>query len=98
MLFYFMTTPDPTWQSSLARKSPNLEVLPQPAYSPDLAPSNYHLFRALKLREKKFDNQTQLENEISSLFSSQLPQFRTSGSLMRHWTYVLDHDGDYVVD
>ncbi|EYC04219.1 hypothetical protein Y032_0089g2290 [Ancylostoma ceylanicum] len=46
------------------------EVLPHPAYSPDLAPSNYHLFRSLKLhvREKKFDDQTQLENETSSSF------------------------------
>ncbi|EYB83271.1 hypothetical protein Y032_0339g2968 [Ancylostoma ceylanicum] len=25
------------------------EVLPQPAYSPELAPLDYHLFRALKL-------------------------------------------------
>ncbi|EYC03667.1 hypothetical protein Y032_0092g2550 [Ancylostoma ceylanicum] len=47
------------------------EVLPHSAYSPQLAPSDYHLFRALKLhlREKKFDNQTQLENEILSFFS-----------------------------
>ncbi|EYC32508.1 hypothetical protein Y032_0003g1620 [Ancylostoma ceylanicum] len=78
------------------------EVLPHAAYFPDLAPSAYHLFRALKLhlRGKKFDNQTQLENEISSFFDSQLPQFWSSGieSLVKCWTYVLDHDGDYVVD
>ncbi|EYB90876.1 hypothetical protein Y032_0213g2307 [Ancylostoma ceylanicum] len=57
------------------------EVLPQPAYSPHLAPLGYYLFRALKLhlREKEFDNQTQLEKEISSFFDSQLPQFWTSG-------------------
>ncbi|EYB89049.1 hypothetical protein Y032_0237g3249 [Ancylostoma ceylanicum] len=58
------------------------EVLLHPAYSPDLAPSDYHLFRTLKLhlREKKFDNQTQVESEISSIFDSQLPQFWTSGN------------------
>ncbi|EYC45891.1 hypothetical protein Y032_0414g1041 [Ancylostoma ceylanicum] len=56
--------------------------------------------KALKLREKKFDNQTQMENKISSFFDSQLPQFWTSGieSLVKRWTYVLDHDGNYVVD
>ncbi|EYC04318.1 hypothetical protein Y032_0088g2138 [Ancylostoma ceylanicum] len=78
------------------------EVLPHSAYSPGLAPSDYLSFRTLKLHlgQKKFDNQIQLENEISSFFDSQLPQFWTSeiGRLVKRWTYVLDHGGDYVVD
>ncbi|EYB92567.1 hypothetical protein Y032_0192g1351 [Ancylostoma ceylanicum] len=78
------------------------EVLPNSAYSPDLAPSDYPLFRALELhlQEEKFDNQTQLGKEISSFFYLQLPQFWTSRieSLVKRWAYVLDHDGDYVVD
>ncbi|EYB95937.1 hypothetical protein Y032_0154g2953 [Ancylostoma ceylanicum] len=74
----------------------------KPRATTHLAPPEYHLFRALKLhlREKKFDNETQLENEISSFFDSQLLQFWTPvvESLRKRWTYVLDHDSDYVVD
>ena len=40
------------------------EVLPHPPYSPDLAPSDYHLFRSLRnhLVKKQFDDQAQLKS------------------------------------
>ena len=44
----------------------NWEILPHPPYSPDIAPSDYHLFRALQhfLVGKKFENidKNSLEN------------------------------------
>ena len=47
-------------------------VLPQPPYSPDIAPSDYHLFRSLKnfLRGKRFKNDEQVEAAVSDYFES----------------------------
>ena len=78
------------------------EVLPHPPHSPDLAPSDYHLFRALKahLREKRFNDQSELQTDIAQFFDAQPPEFWAAGieSLVDRWTYVVDHDGEYVVD
>jgi transposase len=40
------------------------EILPHPPYSPDLAPSDYHLFRSLSnnLRGVYFNNDVELRN------------------------------------
>ena len=47
------------------------EVLAHPPYSPDLAPSDYHLFRALKnfLRGKSYGDRKQLEGDLGQFFS-----------------------------
>ncbi|XGW11267.1 hypothetical protein V3C99_012626 [Haemonchus contortus] len=78
------------------------EVLPHPPYSPDLAPSDYHLFRALKrhLRDKTFDNQEQLKLEVGNFFSTQSADFWRSGidKLPVKWMKVIDNNGDYITD
>ena len=78
------------------------EELPHPAYSPDLAPSDYHLFRALKyhLREKSFDDRDQLQNELDQFFALQSRQFWAAGieKLPERWGKVIDSDGDYIID
>jgi histone-lysine N-methyltransferase SETMAR len=44
------------------------EILPHPPYSPDLAPSDYHLFRSLSknLRGAEFPSTTTLGSKIGS--------------------------------
>jgi histone-lysine N-methyltransferase SETMAR len=78
------------------------EVLPHPAYSPDLAPSDFHLFRPLKqfLKDKHFDNRVQLELEVDKFFASQTPAFWRNGihALPERWGHVIDNNGDYIVD
>lgn len=51
--------------------------LPHPPYSPDLAPSDYHLFRNLKyfLKGKNFDTQSALECAITSFFDEKSSDF-----------------------
>ena len=53
------------------------ELLSHPAYSPDLAPSDYHLFRALsnRLREIIFDDLADLEAYLDNFFNSQPIEF-----------------------
>ena len=80
----------------------NIEVLPHAPYSPDLAPSDYHLFRALSnfLREKSFDDLEDLDFAIRNFFLSKYPEFYAKGiiELPERWSKVVDTDGEYIVD
>ena len=44
----------------------NWELLPHPAYSPDIAPSDFHLFRALRnfLLGKKLNSKQDVQNKL----------------------------------
>ncbi|KAK6742914.1 hypothetical protein RB195_010280 [Necator americanus] len=53
------------------------EVLPHQPYSPDLAPSDYHLFRSLQhhLEDKRYDDRDHFENVLRAFFASKSPKF-----------------------
>ena len=78
------------------------EVVPHAAYSPDLAPSDFHLFRPLKhyLREKKFDDLSRLKTEMTTFFDLQSPEFWRRGieQLPDGWGHVIDNNGHYIVN
>ncbi|KAK6760845.1 hypothetical protein RB195_022059 [Necator americanus] len=78
------------------------EVVPHPPYSPDLAPSDYHLFLSLQhhLEEKRYDDRDHLENDLRALFACKSPEFFVKGirDLVRRWHKVVDVDGDYFVE
>ena len=65
------------------------EVLPHPAYSPDLAPSDYHLFLGLKtfLREKSFQEPSDLEKVVNDYFELKQIEFFHRGihELPKRW-------------
>jgi [histone H3]-lysine36 N-dimethyltransferase SETMAR len=44
------------------------EVLPHPPYSPDLAPSDYHLFH-YHLKDKKYVSCDEIKNDISAFLT-----------------------------
>ena len=46
------------------------EVISHPSYSPDLAPSDYHLFRSLQnfLNGKNFSNNDDLQSHLAEFF------------------------------
>ena len=52
-------------------------TIPHPAYSPDLASTDYHLFRSLSnhLREKKFDDESNLKMDLADFFSQKSKDF-----------------------
>jgi [histone H3]-lysine36 N-dimethyltransferase SETMAR len=79
-----------------------LELLPHPPYSPDLAPSDYHLFRSLSnyLRGKKFKNEEVLKIELQKFFDSMPQEFYAKGihDLPRRWAEVIKTKGEYILD
>lgn len=78
------------------------EVLPHPAYSPDIAPSDFHLFRSLQhfLSDKKFENLEDMQIAICRYFAQKPIDFYRSGieNLQTRWQKVVDNEGDYIID
>jgi [histone H3]-lysine36 N-dimethyltransferase SETMAR len=78
------------------------EVMPHPAYSPDLAPSDYHLFRSLQnhLNEKHFVDEDEVKSYLCDYFNSLSSDFCSSGifHLPKRWQQVIDSDGNYILD
>ncbi len=76
-----------------------IEVLPHPPYSPDLSPTDYHLFKHLDsfLRNKKFDDQRAVENAFEDFVEALDPQFFTAGieKLVDRWQKCVDAEGNY---
>ena len=77
-----------------------LPALPHPAYSPDLAPSDYFLFLQLKNRLKgnHYDRDEEVVAAIRQLCREQSSEFFADGirQLVRRWQLCVDRDGDYV--
>lgn len=79
------------------------ELLPHPPYSPDIAPSDYHLFLSLKnfLRGKRFKNDDELQNCLGQYFASKMgTDFYERGlkKLPGRWRAVVSRNGDYLID
>lgn len=77
-------------------------VLPHPPYSPDMAPTDYHLFRSLSndLKEKKFDDEADLQLYLAEFFDHKSKGFYESGilSLPKRWRQIIDSEGSYIVE
>jgi hypothetical protein len=54
------------------------DVLPQPPYSPDLAPSDYHLFGPMKgvIGDKRFRNNDEVIAAVQSYTSNRKPSLK----------------------
>ena len=75
------------------------EILPHLAYSPDLSPTDYHLFRHLELyvRNKKFRNQAAVIEEFEKFIDSKNTEFFKNGifHLIQRWEKTIEADGAY---
>uniref|UniRef100_A0A914ID48 Mos1 transposase HTH domain-containing protein n=1 Tax=Globodera rostochiensis TaxID=31243 RepID=A0A914ID48_GLORO len=78
------------------------EVLPHPAYSPDVAPSDYHLFRSLSnaLSGVQLEDAAALENWLNGFFASKPPAFYKRGieKLPGRWEEIVNNGGEYIID
>jgi histone-lysine N-methyltransferase SETMAR len=74
--------------------------LPHPAYSPDLAPSDYYLFSALKthLRGKRYVDDQSLKAAVQDWFAQREEDFFARGIklLEERWHLCIERDGHYV--
>ena len=76
------------------------EVLAHPPYSPDLAPSDYHLFGSLKeaLRGCRFTSDNELKEVVHAWLTAQPKMFFSEGikNLVQWWKKCIEKQGDYV--
>ncbi len=97
-----MTTPELMFRQSVKEKIKSLkwQLVSHPPYSPDLAPSDYHLFLSLsnQLRGENFETETDLKIFLQTFFDSQPKDFYARGihDLPRRWQEVIDTNGKYV--
>ena len=77
----------------------NWDVLPHPRYSPDIAPSDYHLFRSMAhaLSEQHFTSYEDVKNWLDSWIASKDEEFFKRGIRMlpERWAKVIESDGQY---
>lgn len=76
------------------------EVFDHPPYSPDLAPSDYHLFREMKawLGGQRFANNDELQNAVTTYLGSLAADFFEEGigKLVSRYDKCLNLHGDYI--
>lgn len=76
------------------------EILPHPAYSPDVAPSDYHLFRSFQnsLAEQKLHNEDDVRKVVDKFIASKNQAFFRRGihQLPERWQRVVEANGDYI--
>ena len=76
--------------------------MPHPPYSPDLTPSDYHLFRSLQnhLNEKTFDSNDAVKNELIQFFAYKNQTFYESAimKLTGRWQKVIAQNSQYIID
>jgi len=76
------------------------DILYHPPYSPDLAPSDFHLFLRIKkhLAGKKFDDDDEVQEKVMTWFKGLAADFYDSEiqKLVPRLNKCLDNAGDYV--
>ena len=76
------------------------ELIPHPAYSPDLAPSDFFLFPNLKkdMRGRQFRSDEEVVATVEEWFNGKDPDFFTSGliALEHRWSKCIALEGNYI--
>ena len=77
------------------------EVLQHQPYFPDLAPTDYYLFRSLSnhMRGVTFGNEEDLKNWLNKFFDTRPGEFWRNGidKLVERWEEVVNSNGEYII-
>ena len=80
-------------------KALSWEILSHPSYSPDLAPSDYHLFASMEhsLAEQRFANFEEVEKWLVECFALKEIKFFWNGirNLPQKWAKYVESNGQY---
>lgn len=80
-------------------KMPEVTVLPHPPHSPDIAPSDYGLFRGMqcKLKDHHFNNREEVYEWLDNFFAKRPDgyYFNLIKDLERRWDLILQKYGQY---
>uniref|UniRef100_A0A5S6QEK5 Histone-lysine N-methyltransferase SETMAR n=1 Tax=Trichuris muris TaxID=70415 RepID=A0A5S6QEK5_TRIMR len=75
------------------------ETLSHPPYSPDLSPTDYHIFKHLDhfLQGKQFKNEKEAKTAFEEFIASKTPDFYATGmnAIVRRWQKCVDCEGSY---
>jgi len=78
----------------------HFECLPHPPYSPDLAPSDFHMFGPLKeaMGGKKFRSDEEVRHVVHEWLRGLPKEFFSKGiyALCKRWRTCIECGGDYV--
>ena len=99
ILLHDNASPHRSKSAKKAIRQLRIDALPHPAYSPDLAPTDFHLFRSLEhwLRGKNFTTAAQAIASVQAFFASKDAAFFEHGirALPERWEMALDSCGHY---
>lgn len=89
-------------QTKQKLKELNWDLLNHPPYSPDLAPSDFYLFRSLEnnLAGRRFTSLEEIQDQLSTFFNSKPAEFYNKGIQMLpdRWKQVIVNEGNYIID
>jgi len=87
-------------KSQAAIQQCGFQQLNHPPYSPDLAPSDYFLYRVMKnfFRGKRFSSDEEVKEAVTTWFEEQSKDFFLRGikSLQQKWSKCIELLGDYI--
>ena len=82
-------------------KSLGWKEVRHPPYSPDIAPSDYHLFRSMQhyLDGKNYKSYENINKGLNDYFNSKPMMFYERGIKMLpdRWRKVISNDGNYIL-
>ena len=103
---FFLQHDNATSHTSLTTRQkslrPGLKVMLHPQYKPDLAPSDYYLFRFLQnsLNGKTFNDDEAVKSHLVQFFADKDQKFYERGimKLPERWQRVIEQNGKYIID